>query len=94
MGRKFLAPLLQPARSVCILPSVFSIHYCCVDADIQTTDPTWYQVLISPLNEEHRKDMEEVFRLAEQKKAAAGLSAVCPLIMPRPLGGALSDDAV
>jgi len=51
-------------------------------------------VLISPLNEEHRKDMEEVFRLAEQKKAAAGLSAVCPLIMPRPLGGALSDDAV
>ena len=64
--------------------SVFSIHYCCVDADIQTTDPAWYQLLISPLNDEHKKDMEEVFRLAEQKKAATGLSAVSPLIMPRP----------
>ena len=67
-------------------PSINTITHCCVDADIQTTDPTWYQVLISPLNEEHRKDMEEVFRLAEQKKAAAGLSA---FIMPRPLGGGI-----
>ena len=67
-------------------PSINTIAHCCVDADIQTTDPTWYQVLISPLNEEHRKDMEEVFRLAEQKKAAAGLSA---FIMPRPLGGGI-----
>ena len=40
--------------------------------DIQSTDPAWYQLLVSPLTEEHKKDLEEVFRLAEQKKAAAG----------------------
>jgi len=64
--------------------SVFSIRYCRVDADIQTTDPAWYHLLISPLNDEHKKDMEEVFRHAEQKKAAAGWSTVCPLITPPP----------
>ena len=40
--------------------------------DIQTTDPAWYQLLVSPLTEEHKKELEEVFRLADQKKAAAG----------------------
>jgi len=40
--------------------------------DIQSTDPAWYQLLVSQLTAEHRKDLEEVFRLAEQKKAAAG----------------------
>jgi len=41
-------------------------------SDIQSADPAWYQLLVSPLTEEHRKDLEDVFRLAEQKKAAAG----------------------
>jgi len=40
--------------------------------DIQSTDPAWYQLLVSHLTEEHKKELEDVFRLAEQKKAAAG----------------------
>ena len=43
-----------------------------VNVDIQSTDPAWYQLLVSPLTEEHKKDIEDVFRLADQKKAAAG----------------------
>ena len=40
--------------------------------DIQSTDPAWYQLLVSQLTEEHKKELEDVFRLAEQKRAAAG----------------------
>jgi len=42
-------------------------------SDIQSADPAWYQLLVSQLTDEHKKDLEEVFRLADQKKAAAGL---------------------
>jgi len=47
--------------------------------DIQSSDPAWYQLLVSQLTEEDKKEIEEVFRLADQKRAAAGQS--CHLIV-------------
>lgn len=40
---------------------------------IQQTDPNWYSVLMSPLNANQQKSIQEVFTLADQRKAARGL---------------------
>lgn len=45
--------------------------FCCI-SDLQANDPNWYNSLISQLTEEQRKEVEEVFKLAEQRRAAAG----------------------
>lgn len=39
--------------------------------NLQANDPNWYNSLISQLTEEQRKEVEEVFKLAEQRRAAA-----------------------
>ena len=39
-----------------------------------------YQFLTNNLNEEQKKDMEEIFRLAEQRRAAAGTKSLCILL--------------
>ncbi|CAG2170636.1 unnamed protein product [Oppiella nova] len=38
---------------------------------IQQKDPNWYNVLISPLNEQQHKNIQEIYTLATQRKAAA-----------------------
>ncbi|XP_061173648.1 importin-7-like [Saccostrea echinata] len=40
-------------------------------SNLQGNDPNWYNSLISQLTEEQRKEVEEVFKLAEQRRAAA-----------------------
>ena len=39
---------------------------------IQTADPVWYQALMTPVTPEQTKELEDVFKLAEQRHAAAG----------------------
>lgn len=39
---------------------------------LQRKDPSWYNALMSPLSVQQRQAMEEVFVLANQRKAAAG----------------------
>lgn len=46
--------------------------YCGFILALQTSDPNWYNSLISQLTEEQRKEVEEVFKLADQRSAAAG----------------------
>ncbi|KAK6191779.1 hypothetical protein SNE40_003377 [Patella caerulea] len=38
---------------------------------LQQTDPNWYNALTSQLNNEQRKELEDVFKLADQRRAAA-----------------------
>jgi hypothetical protein len=38
---------------------------------IEQADKVWYEQLVGALTEEQRKDIEEIFRLAEQRRAAA-----------------------
>lgn len=38
---------------------------------IQTADPVWYQALMTPITPEQTKELEDVFKLAEQRHAAA-----------------------
>lgn len=45
---------------------------CCLIAGLQTQDPNWYNLLISHLTAEQKTELEEVFTLADQRKAAAG----------------------
>lgn len=42
-------------------------------SDIKAADPSWYMQLVTNLNEESRKDLDEIYRLADQKRAAAGM---------------------
>lgn len=39
---------------------------------IQSSDPTWYMTLTSGLTEAQTKELEDVFKLADQRQAAAG----------------------
>lgn len=43
-------------------------------AACQARDAAWYETLIGHLNEEQKKDLQDVVKLAEQRKAAAGQS--------------------
>lgn len=38
---------------------------------MERTDPNWYFVLTHNLNEDQRKSVQEIFTLADQRKAAA-----------------------
>jgi hypothetical protein len=40
---------------------------------IQQSDPNWYNILISPLNAQQHKSVQEIYTLALQRKAAAGM---------------------
>jgi len=40
-------------------------------ANLEASDPAWFQALTGHLDEKQRKDLEQVFTLAEQRKAAA-----------------------
>ena len=42
--------------------------------DLQTTDPNWYTSVTGQLTPEQSKQLEEIFKLADQRKAAAGKS--------------------
>lgn len=44
----------------------------CLFTDIKNTDPNLYNILTSHLSAEQQKSFEEVFVLADQRKAAAG----------------------
>jgi hypothetical protein len=39
--------------------------------NLERTDPGWYTVLTNSLNEDQRKSVQEIFTLADQRKAAA-----------------------
>lgn len=39
--------------------------------DLQIADPGWYQALTGSLTDEQKKGLQEVFVLADQRKAAA-----------------------
>lgn len=45
----------------------------CLFSDIKNTDPNLYNILTSHLSAEQQKSFEEVFVLADQRKAAAGM---------------------
>lgn len=45
---------------------------CVCLADLQSADPGWYNIITSQLTPEQTKQLEDVFKLAEQRKAAAG----------------------
>ena len=47
-----------------------SLHI--LSSAIQQSDPAWYQALVGNLTEEQRKDIDEIFRLSDQRRAAAG----------------------
>lgn len=49
-----------------------SFKYNLSFAALQTADPTWYSALTSSLHDYQAKELEEVFRLSEQRRAAAG----------------------
>lgn len=38
---------------------------------MQNTDAAWYQVLIAPLSEDQKKQLQEIFVLTEERKNAA-----------------------
>ncbi|KAF4529095.1 hypothetical protein B566_EDAN014616, partial [Ephemera danica] len=40
-------------------------------AGVQATDPSWYQMLTAQLTPEQQKALQDVFILADQRKAAA-----------------------
>ena len=40
---------------------------------LQTSDPAWYGMITSQLTPEQNKQLEEVFKLADQRKAVAGM---------------------
>ena len=39
---------------------------------IQQRDPGWYEALVRPLTSEQKKDLQEIFKLAEQRRAVQG----------------------
>lgn len=39
---------------------------------IQQTDPNWYNILVSQLNSQQLKSVQDIYTLASQRKAAAG----------------------
>ena len=43
-----------------------------LNVDLQNSDPNWYSALTAGLNADQTKELEEVFRLSEQRRAAAG----------------------
>lgn len=63
----------QSQMLVCVKSFIILLltWFCCI-SDLQANDPNWYNSLISQLTEEQRKEVEEVFKLAEQRRAAAG----------------------
>ena len=50
---------------------VLSVLWC-VSA-IEQRDPAWYQALCGHLNDRQKKELNEVFKLADQRKAAEGM---------------------
>ena len=54
------------------------IRYCIV-SDLQSVDGNWYSIITSQLTPEQTKQLEDVFKLAEQRKAAAGIYSFCYL---------------
>ena len=46
---------------------------------LQTSDPAWYGMITSQLTPEQNKQLEEVFKLADQRKAVAGMEFVVGL---------------
>lgn len=39
---------------------------------LQQNDPAWYTAVTGNLTEEQKKEIDEIFKLAEQRRAAAG----------------------
>ena len=54
----------------------YLIEILFVISDIKTTDPNLYNILTSHLSAEQQKSFEEIFVLADQRKAAAGMFVI------------------
>lgn len=52
----------------------YRLSYCCFYCvlALQSSDPDWYTALTSVLTNEQAKSLQEVFNLAEQRKASLG----------------------
>lgn len=48
------------------------VEFKAVLENIQNTDPNWFNALMSPLNNQQRKSLNDVYTLALQRKNAAG----------------------
>jgi len=46
---------------------------CIPFADLQAADPAWYTIITSELTPDQTKQLDDVFKLADQRKAAAGM---------------------
>ena len=58
-----------------------NIFICILIVACETRDPAWYQALVSHLSEDQRKDLQEVVKLAEQRKEAAGTVSISPCVL-------------
>lgn len=45
--------------------------------DVQARDPAWYQALTQCLDEEQRKQLQDIATLADQRRAAHGEANSC-----------------
>jgi hypothetical protein len=45
----------------------------CFNIAIQNRNPVWYQALTHGLNEEQRKQLQDIATLADQRRAAHGM---------------------
>lgn len=54
---------------------VFYFNFLCFlsFAAIQNRNPVWYQTLTQGLNEEQRKQLQDIATLADQRRAAHGI---------------------
>ena len=44
-----------------------------ISLECERRDQAWYQALVGHLSEDQKKDLQEVVKLAEQRKEAAGM---------------------
>ena len=67
------------------------IWFCVLVASgVKVADPGWFQQLVGQLDDDQKKDLEEIYRLADQKRAAAGWfhchrlshSSICHPLIP------------
>lgn len=58
----------QASHIIALFPLVFFL------IAIQNRNPVWYQALTHGLNEEQRKQLQDIATLADQRRAAHGMS--------------------
>ena len=45
---------------------------CCLSSAIQARDKTWYNALIAQLTADQQRELQDVLKIAEQRRAAQG----------------------